>query len=73
MDGRDIHPSQVLLLVGWIASRLSWQAVEALAPSEAGGLLFRMSRADGEPIADRRHATSTPDSSGSVEKKRSRT
>lgn len=53
MDGRDIHPSQALLLVGWLASRLSWQAVEALAPSEAGGLLFRMSRGDGGPIAVR--------------------
>ena len=53
MDGRDIHPSQALLLVGWLASRLGWQAVEALAPSEAGGLLFRMSRFDGAPIAVR--------------------
>ncbi|HEX4744932.1 MAG TPA: glucose-6-phosphate dehydrogenase assembly protein OpcA [Candidatus Limnocylindria bacterium] len=42
-DGRDIHPSQALLLVGWLASRLGWKATEALAPSEAGGLLFRMS------------------------------
>lgn len=50
MDGRDIHPSQALLLVGWLASRLGWQAVEALAPSEAGGLLFRMARGDGAPI-----------------------
>ena len=50
MDGRDIHPSQALLLVGWLASRLGWQAVEELAPSEAGGLLFRMARADGAPI-----------------------
>lgn len=49
-DGRDIHPSQALLLVGWLASRLGWQAVEALAPSEAGGLLFRMARGDGAPI-----------------------
>jgi glucose-6-phosphate dehydrogenase assembly protein OpcA len=53
MDGRDIHPSQALLLVGWLASRLGWQAVETLAPSEAGGLLFRLSRADGAPIAVR--------------------
>ena len=50
MDGRDIHPSQALLLLGWLASRLSWQPVESLAPSEAGGLLFRMSREDGAPI-----------------------
>jgi glucose-6-phosphate dehydrogenase assembly protein OpcA len=47
MDGRDIHPSQALLLLGWLASRLGWQPVEALAPAEAGGLLFRMKRADG--------------------------
>jgi len=45
-DGRDIHPSQALLLIGWLASRLGWKATEALAPSEAGGLLFRMQRAD---------------------------
>ena len=24
MDGRDIHPSQALLFVGWLASRLGW-------------------------------------------------
>jgi glucose-6-phosphate dehydrogenase assembly protein OpcA len=50
MDGRDIHPSQALLLLGWLASRLGWQPVEALAPAEAGGLLFRMKRADGAAI-----------------------
>ncbi len=50
MDGRDIHPSQALLLLGWLASRLGWQPVEALAPSEAGGLLFRMRRADRAPV-----------------------
>lgn len=50
MDGRDIHPSQALLLLGWLASRLGWQPVEALAPAEAGGLLFRMKRADGAPV-----------------------
>ena len=50
MDGRDIHPSQALLLLGWLSSRLGWRPVEALAPSEAGGLLFRMDRADGAPI-----------------------
>jgi len=50
MDGRDIHPSQALLLLGWLSSRLGWRPVEALAPSEAGGLLFRMSRGDGAPI-----------------------
>jgi glucose-6-phosphate dehydrogenase assembly protein OpcA len=50
MDGRDIHPLQALLLLGWLASRLGWRPVEALAPSEAGGLLFRMARADGAPV-----------------------
>ena len=50
MDGRDIHPSQALLLLGWLASRLGWQVVEPLAPAEAGGLLFRMKRADGAPV-----------------------
>lgn len=50
MDGRDIHPSQALLLLGWFASRLGWQVVEALAPSEAGGVLFRMARSDGAPV-----------------------
>lgn len=49
-DGRVIHPSQALLLVGWLASLLGWQAVEALAPAEAGGLLFRMARGDGAPV-----------------------
>jgi glucose-6-phosphate dehydrogenase assembly protein OpcA len=50
MDGRDIHPSQALLLLGWLASRLGWRPVESLAPSEAGGLLFRMGRADGATV-----------------------
>ena len=50
MDGRDIHPSQALLLLGWLASRLGWQPVEALAPAEAGGLLFRMKRSDGAQV-----------------------
>ncbi|HEV8228506.1 MAG TPA: glucose-6-phosphate dehydrogenase assembly protein OpcA [Candidatus Limnocylindria bacterium] len=50
MDGRDIHPSQALLLLGWLASRLGWRPHESLAPSEAGGLLFRVSRTDGAPI-----------------------
>ncbi len=50
MDGRDIHPSQALFLLGWLASRLGWRPVEALAPAEAGGLLFRMARADGAAI-----------------------
>jgi glucose-6-phosphate dehydrogenase assembly protein OpcA len=50
MDGRDIHPSQALLLLGWLASSLGWRQVEALAPSEAGGALFRMARADGAPV-----------------------
>ena len=52
-DGRDIHPSQALLLVGWLASRLGWRSVDSLAPSEAGGLLFRMARGDGAPITVR--------------------
>lgn len=50
MDGRDIHPSQALLLVGWLASRLGWRAVEALAPSEAGGLFFTMADAAERPV-----------------------
>ncbi|MEX2045725.1 MAG: glucose-6-phosphate dehydrogenase assembly protein OpcA [Chloroflexota bacterium] len=50
MDGREIHPSQALLLLGWLASRLGWRPVEALAASEAGGLLFRMRRADGATV-----------------------
>jgi glucose-6-phosphate dehydrogenase assembly protein OpcA len=45
-DGREIHPSQALLLIGWLASRLGWRAVARLAPSEAGGLLFAMARED---------------------------
>ncbi len=52
-DGREVHPSQALLLLGWLASRLGWRAAEALAPSEAGGLLFAIARADGERIAVR--------------------
>ena len=52
-DGRDIHPSQALLLIGWLASRLGWKPVDALAPSEAGGLLFKMANADGAPIVIR--------------------
>lgn len=50
MDGRDIHPSQALLLVGWLAARLGWRPLEALAPSEAGGLLFAIARRDGARI-----------------------
>ncbi|HUQ42277.1 MAG TPA: glucose-6-phosphate dehydrogenase assembly protein OpcA [Candidatus Limnocylindrales bacterium] len=52
-DGRDIHPSQALLLIGWLASRLGWQAIEELAPSEAGGHLFRMASANDQPIVVR--------------------
>jgi len=52
-DGREIHPSQALLLIGWFASRLGWRAVESLAPSEAGGLLFAMQRADGQEVQTR--------------------
>ncbi|GAC1492731.1 MAG: glucose-6-phosphate dehydrogenase assembly protein OpcA [Candidatus Limnocylindrales bacterium] len=48
-DGREIHPSQALLFTGWLASLLGWRAVERLAPSEAGGLLFAMAR--GKPGA----------------------
>jgi glucose-6-phosphate dehydrogenase assembly protein OpcA len=50
MDGRDIHPSQALLLVGWLASHLGWRPLETLAPSEAGGLLFAVARPDGARI-----------------------
>ncbi|HEV8535761.1 MAG TPA: glucose-6-phosphate dehydrogenase assembly protein OpcA [Candidatus Limnocylindria bacterium] len=50
MDGRDIHPSQALLLVGWLASRLGWRPLQHLAPSEAGGLLFAIARADGARV-----------------------
>jgi len=50
MDGRDIHPSQALLLVGWLASRLRWRSKGSLAPSEAGGLLFEMARRDGARV-----------------------
>ena len=50
MDGREIHPSQALLFLGWLASRSGWRTDEHLAPSEAGGMLFRMRRADGGPI-----------------------
>jgi glucose-6-phosphate dehydrogenase assembly protein OpcA len=49
-DGREIHPSQALLFIGWLASRLGWQPLERLAPSEAGGLLFGMRRADGAKV-----------------------
>jgi glucose-6-phosphate dehydrogenase assembly protein OpcA len=49
-DGREIHPSQALLFIAWLASRLGWTAVESLAPSEAGGLLFAMRRSDGQEI-----------------------
>lgn len=49
-DGRDIHPSQALLLVGWLASRLGWRPTGALAPSEAGGLFFTMRRSDGTEV-----------------------
>lgn len=49
-DGREIHPSQALLFIGWLASRLGWRARESLAPSEAGGLLFAMRRLDGTDI-----------------------
>jgi glucose-6-phosphate dehydrogenase assembly protein OpcA len=50
MDGREIHPSQALLLLGWLAAGAGWRADELLAPSEAGGMLFRMRRQDGAPV-----------------------
>jgi glucose-6-phosphate dehydrogenase assembly protein OpcA len=50
MDGRAIHPSQALLLVGWLASRLRWRSRGNLAPAEAGGLLFEMARRDGAKV-----------------------
>ena len=50
MDGRDIHPSQALLFVGWLASRLGWRPLDALASSEAGGLLFAIARSDGARV-----------------------
>ncbi len=46
MDGRDSNPSQALLLIAWLASRLGWRPLHAIAPSEAGGLLFSIERAD---------------------------
>jgi glucose-6-phosphate dehydrogenase assembly protein OpcA len=49
-DGREIHPSQALLFIGWLASRLGWIATGRLAPSEAGGLLFAMRRPDGQDV-----------------------
>ena len=49
-DGREIHPSQALLLVGWLASRLGWRASDRISPSEAGGHLFDLARADGSRI-----------------------
>jgi glucose-6-phosphate dehydrogenase assembly protein OpcA len=49
-DGREVHPSQALLLIGWLAARLGWRPTERMAPSEAGGLLFSMRRSDGEDV-----------------------
>ena len=49
-DGREIHPSQALLFIGWLAARLGWRPAERMAPSEAGGLLFAMRRADGAKV-----------------------
>ena len=49
-DGRQIHPSQALLLVAWMASRLGWSAADPMSPSEAGGHLFARRRADGHPV-----------------------
>jgi glucose-6-phosphate dehydrogenase assembly protein OpcA len=50
MDGRQILPSQALLFIGWLASRLGWRPTGTLAPAEAGGLLFSVARKDGSPI-----------------------
>lgn len=50
MDGREIHPSQALLLLGWLATRLGWSAAEHPAPTEAGGVLFRMAHSDGRRL-----------------------
>lgn len=49
-DGREIHPSQALLVVGWLASRLGWRASDRISPSEAGGHLFSLVRADAERV-----------------------
>lgn len=49
-DGRQIHPSQALLLLGWLASRLGWTGAEPISPSEAGGYLFAMRRPDGDRV-----------------------
>lgn len=49
-DGREIQPSQALLLVGWLASRLGWHASDHIAPSEAGGHLFNLGRSTGERV-----------------------
>lgn len=49
-DGREIQPSQALLLVGWLASRLGWHASDHIAPSEAGGHLFSLGRSTGERV-----------------------
>lgn len=49
-DGRQIHPSQALLLVAWLGSRLGWSASEPVSPSEAGGHLFEMRRRDGSAV-----------------------
>ena len=50
MDGRDSNPSQALLFLGWLASRLGWRPHEAIAPHEAGGLLFAIERSDARRI-----------------------
>jgi len=49
-DGREVHPSQALLFIGWLASRLGWVARDSLAPSEAGGMFFEMQRPDGMAV-----------------------
>ncbi|MBM4421214.1 MAG: hypothetical protein FJ034_06460 [Chloroflexi bacterium] len=50
VDGRQSHPSQALLLFGWLGSRLGWSPAEPLSSSEAGGHLFRARRVGGEPF-----------------------
>ena len=49
-DGRQSHPSQALLLYGWLASRLGWTGAGPIASSEAGGHTFSARGADGPSI-----------------------
>src|SRR2546428_1951865 len=56
MDGRDIHPSQALLFVGWLASRLGWRATQSPAPAEAGGHPLAPAPGGGAPMKGRLRA-----------------